>query len=157
MALELKKGDFTKSVNPLNTGGNWIEGINKIVASFDKVINSSSKLLGSYTDIAQRLKGNPPVHGGMGTLQAPVQRPAVTRQVPPPPVAPPPPPPPVAAPVVEPVVDKRAKAEALFSELHSEIKPYLAVAKTVSAAQVIQWALQPENKEKILAKIMERL
>lgn len=54
-------------------------------------------------------------------------------------------------------VDKRAKAENIFNDLHEKVKPFFIIAKGLKASDVIEMALQPNNKNKIIDEIARRL
>lgn len=148
MALELTKKDFAGKIAQDSGGEDVMAGINKFMGNLVSTMKQGKAMLDSYKNIKQELMpGQAKAAPMAGTRQPPVA-PAAR------PAAPPPPPPAAVAAAPE---DNRAKAEALFNELHGMVKPYLPMAKTISVAKAIQYVLQPENKEKIISKFAERL
>lgn len=167
MATTIQKNNLVKipSAGPVvignKTDDNMMGGINSFMGNLVQVIGQADKLIGSYATIKDKLGpmlGGQPKQG-MGA-QAAGPPPGAQRQLPPPPPQTPVEPavrnptPPEAIAMTQ---DKVERAEDLFKELHEKIKPYIPVLKTMSADTVLQMAMQPKNKKKIIEQIAARL
>ena len=155
MALEINKANLIEkgAISPGSSGGgDWIGGIDKLLSSLDKTANTMAKLLNSYSELKNKII---PAKGIVAPSGGGVQRQPTPHTPPPPSIQPA-----LKQPVEKEEVkteDKLEKATNLFNELHEMVKPYIPQAKLVSASVVIQHALKPENKKKIIEQIASRL
>lgn len=176
MATAIKKNNLVKipGAGPIVVGnkadGDMMGGINSFMGNLVNVIGQADRLLGSYATIKDKLgpmlKGENPMAGSQGAQKA-LTGPAVQRPPPQPPAEQPEPAvrgEPVAAKTdpskpeaIAMTNDKVEKAEALFKELHDKAKPYIPVLKTMRADALLQLAMQPANKKKIIDAIAARL
>ena len=137
--------------------GDIMTGINKFMTSLNQAIGGGSKLLDSYSNIKDKLgtitKGPQQTQNTGGIRQIPTQQyiepatqpAAISKKINPSKIN-------DSTPVVKSglVVNTEDKAEEIFNKAHEMAKPYLMRAKAISAGKVIEMALKPENKKKII-------
>lgn len=167
MALTINKTDLAKDAVAVGRGEpDFLDGINKLLGNLNTTILSANKLLDGYNNIAEKI-GPKPISA------QPWKRPVAYHQQPrsnPEPAIKPQPPPEIRPP--EPAEKKEEtplpafelseeqkteKATKIFNELHELVKPWIPQAKFVTADKVIMYALQPDNKKKIIDEIAKKL
>lgn len=173
MALKVKGEDFVRKAGAIKKavdvilpekegGSDVMGGINTFMLNLNSTMGQAAKLLQGYKEIKDIIKPGNKAQGQAvgGHTQAktlPYTEPAAKPQSAQNQAEQPPneaitQPQPMALSEAQ----KQEKAEALFNELHAMVKPHLLMAKTMSAAAVIQYALQPAMKKKIITEIAKR-
>ncbi|MBI2101661.1 hypothetical protein HYT53_03535 [Candidatus Woesearchaeota archaeon] len=172
MALKIGKSDISKVANAAGAIGgiagsgspeqSFWNGLNTGLANFNSTIREAKELWAQIKETNKYLQGKTQKQqSGSVTMKQvePAERPQT----------------PIDAEFKEiPKEDKRAKAEAIFKEFHEGIKPYIPNLKEMTAAQAIslllkaditamkgdemlQIALNPETKQKIIAYLASKI
>lgn len=162
MALKITDDDFKKeskvTILPKSDDGfnlnQFMMGATKFISSFGNAMSQAGATFEKAKTLREKFKGNKP---GIQTPENPIRQPTPpqeiekallpgetkteqTKEV-----------------ITMSTEDKKEKATKIFNELHGLIKPYIIIAKTMSAGQVIEMAMQPNNKAKIIDEMAKRL
>lgn len=170
MAMKLQKEDIIKpsSVQVIKDipGGDLLTGLNSLLSTFNTTMNSATKLLDGYQNLAEKLPGKQqqqqissrPMQGYRQHVE-PAQRPQAPPPVPDPEPAATPEKKEIPLPAFMTEEEKKKKAAAIFAELHEAIKGYIPLMRIqqTKAIDLIQMALQPGNKDKIIDFIAAKL
>lgn len=138
MALAINKADVIRK--PAGEG-DFMTGINKFMGSLIQASNSMSRLIEGYDKLKGKITGQ--------TAQTPQQQTAVQPAYRHPPQQQPK--------QLSEESDRLKKATGIFDELHAKAKPYFPMVAKMEVAQLIQMAMQPKNKQKIIEEIARRL